>query len=189
MLYQKKTIKIPFGGSLPWSQEPCTRWKGAVMPPGEYDQTIRARRRCGLTSNYRSHLSVVVPYVWLSGLAYSVAAHPNVLIPCSNKRPQIPRLCFVGTFAQAAVASIDAVNLNGIVYARSAAAAAADSDRWIIETSSRIRESQETRQSTDAFYDTIRNAILTCARNPTWLSVSLIYRTEPTTKKCRTEKK
>jgi len=45
-----------------------------------------------------------------------------------KKRPQIPRLCFVGTFAQAAVASIDAVNLNGIVYARSAAAAA-DSDR------------------------------------------------------------
>jgi len=30
------------------------------------------------------------------------------------------------------------------------------------------------------------NAILTCARKPTW--VSLIYRTEPTTKKCKTEK-
>jgi len=36
-------------------------------------------------------------------------------------------------------------------------------------------------------YDTIRDAILTCARKPTW--VSLIYRTEPTTKKCKTEKK
>ena len=35
-------------------------------------------------------------------------------------------------------------------------------------------------------YDTIRDAILTCARKPTW--VSLIYRTEPTTKKCKTEK-
>jgi len=35
-------------------------------------------------------------------------------------------------------------------------------------------------------YDTIRDAILTCARNPTW--VSLIYRTESTTKKCKTEK-
>jgi len=30
-------------------------------------------------------------------------------------------------------------------------------------------------------YDTIRDAILTCARKPTW--VSLIYRREPTTKK------
>jgi len=36
-------------------------------------------------------------------------------------------------------------------------------------------------------YDTIRDAILTCARKPTW--VSWIYRTEPTTKKCKTEKK
>ena len=36
-------------------------------------------------------------------------------------------------------------------------------------------------------YDTIRDAILTCARKPT--RVSLIYRTEPTTKKCKTKKK
>ena len=36
-------------------------------------------------------------------------------------------------------------------------------------------------------YDTIRDAILTCARKPTW--VSLIYRTETTTKNCKTEKK
>jgi len=35
-------------------------------------------------------------------------------------------------------------------------------------------------------YDTIRDAILTCARKPT--RVSLIYRTETTTKKCTTEK-
>ena len=35
-------------------------------------------------------------------------------------------------------------------------------------------------------YDTIRDAILTCARKPT--SVSLIYRTEPTIKKCKTQK-
>ena len=35
-------------------------------------------------------------------------------------------------------------------------------------------------------YDTIRDAILMCARKPT--RVSLIYRTEPTTKKCKTEK-
>ena len=35
-------------------------------------------------------------------------------------------------------------------------------------------------------YDTIRDAILTCARKPT--RVSLIYRTEPTTKKCRNRK-
>jgi len=35
-------------------------------------------------------------------------------------------------------------------------------------------------------YDTIRDAILTCARKPTW--VGLIYRTESTTKNCKTEK-
>jgi len=35
-------------------------------------------------------------------------------------------------------------------------------------------------------YDTIRDAILTCSRKP--ICVSLIYRTEPTTKKCKTEK-
>ena len=35
-------------------------------------------------------------------------------------------------------------------------------------------------------YDTIRDAILTCAGKPTW--VSLIYRTETTTEKCETEK-
>jgi len=35
-------------------------------------------------------------------------------------------------------------------------------------------------------YDTIRDAILTCARKPTW--VGLIYRTETTTKYCKTEK-
>ena len=35
-------------------------------------------------------------------------------------------------------------------------------------------------------YDTIRDAILTCTRKPTW--VSLIYRTGPTTTNCKTEK-
>jgi len=35
-------------------------------------------------------------------------------------------------------------------------------------------------------YDTIRDAILTCARKPT--RVRLIYRTEPTTKKCKNRK-
>ena len=35
-------------------------------------------------------------------------------------------------------------------------------------------------------YDTIRDAILRCARKPTW--VSLIYRTQPTTKKCKNRK-
>jgi len=34
-------------------------------------------------------------------------------------------------------------------------------------------------------YDTIRDAISTCARKP--IRVSLVYRTEPTTKKCKTE--
>jgi len=35
-------------------------------------------------------------------------------------------------------------------------------------------------------YDTIRDSSLTCSRKPT--RVSLIYRTETTTKKCKTEK-
>ena len=35
-------------------------------------------------------------------------------------------------------------------------------------------------------YDMIRDAILTCAWKPTW--VGLIYRTEPTTKKCKNRK-
>jgi len=34
--------------------------------------------------------------------------------------------------------------------------------------------------------DTIQDVIITCARKPT--RVSLIYHTEPTTKKCKTEK-
>jgi len=34
-------------------------------------------------------------------------------------------------------------------------------------------------------YDTIRDGTLMCARKPTW--VRLIYRTEPTTKNCKTE--
>ena len=38
-------------------------------------------------------------------------------------------------------------------------------------------------------YDTIRDAILTCARKPTKVSLSLIYRTEPTTKKVLKQKK
>jgi len=42
------------------------------------------------------------------------------------------------------------------------------------------------QQVTDHQYDTIRDAILTCARKPTW--VSLIYRTEPTNKKCKNRK-
>ena len=42
------------------------------------------------------------------------------------------------------------------------------------------------RQYDTIRYDTIRVAILTCARKPTW--VSLIYRTETTTKKCKNRK-
>ena len=44
-----------------------------------------------------------------------------------------------------------------------------------------------TPSSSTIRYDTIRDAMLTCARKPTW--VRLIYRTEPTTKKCKNRKK
>ena len=51
----------------------------------------------------------------------------------------------------------------------------------------RERRCNRSCPSVDPFiYDTIRDAILTCARKPTW--VSLIYRTEPTTKKCKNRK-
>ena len=44
----------------------------------------------------------------------------------------------------------------------------------------------ESRWKLSLNYDTIRDAILTCARKPTW--VGLIYRKETTTKNCKTEK-
>ena len=45
---------------------------------------------------------------------------------------------------------------------------------------------RDRRSTTVPRHHTIRDAILVCARKPTW--VSLIYRTEPTTKKCKTKK-
>jgi len=55
---------------------------------------------------------------------------------------------------------------------------------------SRIDDVTELLRISDATvtkrYDTIRYAVLTCARKPT--QVSLIYRTEPTTKEWRREK-
>ena len=48
-------------------------------------------------------------------------------------------------------------------------------------------ESQSVDNSVTIPYDAIRDAILTCAQKPTW--VSLIYHTETTTKKWKTEKK
>ena len=50
------------------------------------------------------------------------------------------------------------------------------SSLWVNETSNCILSKN----------DTIRDAILSCARKPTW--VSLIYHTEPTTKKCKNRK-
>ena len=56
-----------------------------------------------------------------------------------------------------------------------------------------FRITHQHRENVDAvqpnlclLYDTVRDAILTCARKPTW--VSLIYRTETTTKKCNNRK-
>jgi len=51
----------------------------------------------------------------------------------------------------------------------------------------RIDYSVHNYSSLHSVYDTIRDAILTCARKPTW--VSLIYRTETTTKKCKNREK
>ena len=48
----------------------------------------------------------------------------------------------------------------------------------------RERQGSATDSRITIRYDTIRDAILTCARKPT--RVSLIYRTEPTTKMCET---
>ena len=61
--------------------------------------------------------------------------------------------------------------------------------RFALQTSLNTRHNElryrRARSSTPS-YDTIRDAIITCARKPT--RVSSIYRTEPTTKKCKTEK-
>ena len=37
----------------------CTYTRCRLAPPGEYNWTIRARRRCGLMSNYSGHLSLL----------------------------------------------------------------------------------------------------------------------------------
>jgi len=50
----------------------------------------------------------------------------------------------------------------------------------------RLRFPLEYEVNTELVYDAIRDAILTCARKPT--RVGLIYRTETTTKNCKTEK-
>ena len=52
---------------------------------------------------------------------------------------------------------------------------------------SRARQPKPLDKIAGVTYDTIRDAISTCARKPTW--VSLIYRTEPITKKCKNRKK
>jgi len=47
-------------GSTSWivfaSRRQCAINEGTLAPPGEYDWTVRLRRRCGLTSNYFDHL-------------------------------------------------------------------------------------------------------------------------------------
>jgi len=53
---------------------------------------------------------------------------------------------------------------------------------WCLGKGAKIREEKHM----SIRYDTIRDAILTCARKPT--RVSLIYRAEPTTKKCKNRK-
>ena len=53
-------------------------------------------------------------------------------------------------------------------------------------TAARDRRRTAIGRRLERSYDTIRDAILTCARMPT--RVSLIYRTEPTTKNVKTEK-
>jgi len=39
---------------------PHITWERALAPPGEYDGTIRARRRCALVSHYFDHSLFVV---------------------------------------------------------------------------------------------------------------------------------
>jgi len=44
-----ESIQMPFGGGrLALAEEPCIGWVVYMALSGEYDQTIRARRRCGL---------------------------------------------------------------------------------------------------------------------------------------------
>ena len=59
------------------------------------------------------------------------------------------------------------------------------SERVMDDESGESMEPMEAKEIT-LKYDTIWDAILTCTTKPTW--VSLIYHTETTTKKCKTEK-
>jgi len=81
------------------------------------------------------------------------------------------RCCGFAAEGPASRRSIAALALSG----SRAAAATADSVTLSADAGSRT-----------ASYDTIRDAILTCARKPT--RIGLIYRTETTTKNCKTEK-
>ena len=69
-----------------------------------------------------------------------------------------------------------------------AAIAAADAVSFdVVPSTVRVPATRQLCASLTTRYDTIRDAVLTCARKPTW--VSLIYRTEPTTKKCKNREK
>ena len=54
------------------------------------------------------------------------------------------------------------------------------------ETACDVQRWSSTSLSQGMRHDTIRYAVLTCARKPIW--VGLIYRTETTTRNCKTEK-
>ena len=50
---------LPGGANVPTCQ--CAPHVGTLVPPGEYDWTVRLRQWCGLMSNYFDHLFSWIP--------------------------------------------------------------------------------------------------------------------------------
>jgi len=65
-----EAIDLPIGYGLVQSYSPgCANvpwWEVTLAPPGDYDWTVRLRRRCGLMSNYFDHL---LPYSQMARIA------------------------------------------------------------------------------------------------------------------------
>jgi len=49
-------IEMPFGLWTRLGPRKHVTWRCTLVPPGEYDWTVRVHRRCGLMSNYFDHL-------------------------------------------------------------------------------------------------------------------------------------
>ena len=49
-------IEMPLGGHSCWPKKPSIRWECTLAPPGEYERTIIALRRCGFVTSICHHI-------------------------------------------------------------------------------------------------------------------------------------